>query len=57
VELPLPWGKLCDTSSGILADALQDIDQIGVDVAATIPQALMLPIQRKRLPNSPFGGV
>lgn len=30
--LPLPWGQLRDTSSGMLPDALQDVDQVGVDV-------------------------
>jgi hypothetical protein len=35
--LPLPWGQFRDTSSGMLPDALQDVDQVGVDVNAVEP--------------------
>jgi hypothetical protein len=37
MQLPLPWGQLRDTGCGMLADALQDIDQVGVDVDAVEP--------------------
>lgn len=34
---PLPWSQLRDTCGGMLADALQDVDQVGVDVNAVEP--------------------